>query len=277
MNNYKKTLSSVIAILLLLLSCTKDDEYSDLQDFIMDKGAFIYEINGFYIVSSNEASENIDNFPSVEAEVIFNDAVKLFSNFLDQNEDGVIDNDQLSQALAQHLMFVIGPRDFVDEITESNYLSDNNIYGMAMFTDEWPYNKNYNGKDFTIQNLNSSTWRPASMSALWEEVFHTITEGFNRFDNSFGFETGNTLRDLMNQDIDNGTYDISVQNQEENGNYDEVTATNEYIHQIWAIHFAGQSSKLNTYQSQALDFMIQKGVPMNLNVDYSQTIGSRIK
>jgi hypothetical protein len=146
-----------------------------------------------------------------------------------------------------------------------------------MQTDNWPYIKDYNGTGWTINELNSSTWRPETMNALWEEVFHTLTEAYSRMDSELAFTEGAKLRQYMDDDIAAGTYDISVQNQEENGNYDKVTAVNEYIHQIWMIQFTGQEDKLNTHQKKALDFMRDKGIPMTLNPNYDQTLGTRVK
>jgi len=81
----------------------------------------------------------------------------------------------------------------------------------------------------------------------------------------------------MEDDISDGTYDISEQNNLENGNYDKVTAVNEYIHQIWEINFSDQSDILNVHQTKALDFMIEKGVPMKLNANYEFILGKRLK
>ncbi len=49
----------------------------------------------------------------------------------------------------------------------------------------------------------------------------------------------------MDDDISNGTYDISEQNDLEGGGYDSETAVNEYMYQIWQINFSGQSDILN--------------------------------
>ena len=81
----------------------------------------------------------------------------------------------------------------------------------------------------------------------------------------------------MDDDILNGTYDISEQNDLEGGGYDSETAVNEYIYQIWQINFSDQSDILNFYQNKVLEFMIQKGVPMKLNPEYKFCIGERIK
>ena len=81
----------------------------------------------------------------------------------------------------------------------------------------------------------------------------------------------------MDKDIQAKTYDISEQNAAENGNYDKVTAVNEYIHQIWAIAYAGQEIALNTHQKAALAFMKTKNVPMKLVPNYAHKIGKTIK
>ena len=62
-------------------------------------------------------------------------------------------------------------------------------YAMSMKTDIWPYNPAYTGAEYDVDSLDSSTWRPdgdQEFNALWEEVFHTITEAHNRFDQNFG-------------------------------------------------------------------------------------------
>ena len=52
---------------------------------------------------------------------------------------------------------------------------------------------------------------------------------------------------------------------------------NEYIHQIWAIAYAGQEVALNTHQKAALAFMKTKNVPMKLVPNYAHKIGKTIK
>ena len=137
------------------------------------------------------------------------------------------------------------------------YITENyDVYGMGMFTDEWPYIPTYDGKGFVVNELNSSLWRPKDEDATWEETFHTITEAFNRIDDDFKFTEGAYLRELMDDDILNGTYDISEQNDLESGKYDSETAVNEYIYQIWQINFSGQSDILNFYQNKVLFFWI---------------------
>ena len=49
-------------------------------------------------------------------------------------------------------------------------------YVISMKTDIWPYVPNYEGRNITPMALRSSMWRPDPFNALWEEVFHTVTE-----------------------------------------------------------------------------------------------------
>jgi len=270
-----------ISFIFLLYSCKQLPSYdncdSELCHFLMDNSSYVHEINGFYIVSSNEIPTKEHGFNHTSLD-IFNKVVKLFSSFLDQNNDGEIDEEylQLSKGLSKNLAFVIGHRDFVDNLTlrtEMNY----EIYGMGFFSDNWPYIPTYDGVGFKINKLNSSMWRPESFDATWEETFHTITEAFNRIDNDFKFSKEGYLRKLMDDDISDGTYDISEQNNLENGNYDKITAVNEYIHQIWEINFSGQSDVLNVHQKKALEFMVKKGVPMIVNPNYEFILGNRLK
>ena len=253
-----------------------EDCKTDLCIFFLDNGCYVHEINGFYIVSSSELPTTEHGFNPSALE-LFNHSIKLFSSFLDQDNDGHIDDIylNLNDGLSKNLAFVIGHRDFVDEITSKT--EKYGVYGMGMFSDKWPYIPTYNGKSFEINELKSSLWRPYNQDATWEETFHTITEAFNRIDDDFKFTKGAYLRELMDQDISNGTYDISEQNDLENGEYDSETAVNEYIHQIWQINFSGQADKLNIYQKKALEFMIMRGVPMVVNPNYKFLIGERIK
>ncbi len=249
---------------------------SDICNYFINNASYVHEINGFYIVSSDEVPTNNPEFNPTPIDV-FNHSIKLFSSFLDQDNDGHIDQKYitLNAGLSDHLAFVIGHTDFVEEMTQitQNY----GIYGIGMFTDKWPYVPTYTGKDFVVNELNSSLWHPEYEDATWEETFHTITEAYNRIDNDFKFTEGAYLRKLMDDDISDGTYDISEQNNLENGGYDSETAVNEYIYQIWQINFAGHSNILNEHQKKALEFMINKSVPMTFNSDYKFCIGERIK
>ena len=266
---------------LILISCGKSKDYSncntEICNYLMDKSFYVHEINGFYIVASNEVPTKEYGF-SPNSLDIFNKAIKLFGSFLDQNNDGNIDQKyiELSNGLSKNLAFVIGHRGFVDEVTE-NIETRYGIYGIGFFSDNWPYIPTYDGTGYLIDELNSSLWRPKYFDATWEETFHTITEAYNRIDNDFKFSEGAYLRKLMDDDILDGTYDISEQNDLENGDYDKITAVNEYLHQIWEINFSGQSDILNVHQKKALEFMIKKEVPMNVKPNYKFILGKRLK
>jgi len=262
------------------ISCNNLPTYknceSNLCNYLVENASYVHEINGFYIVSSDQDPSKEYGFNAAPLDV-FNHSIKLFSSFLDQDNDGQIDKKyfNLNKGLSENLAFVIGHRGFVDDMTQ--LIENYDIYGMGMFTDEWPYIPTYDGKGFLVKDLNSSLWRPKDEDATWEETFHTITEAFNRIDDDFKFSEGAYLRELMDDDIFNGTYDISEQNNLEGGGYDSETAVNEYIYQIWQINFSGQSNKLNSYQNKVLEFMFEKGVPMKLNPEYKFCIGERIK
>ena len=271
----------LILFMFISQSCNDLPNYevcqSEMCNYLIENSSYVHEINGFYIVSSDEIPTKEYGFNHTSID-IFNKVIKLFGSFLDQDNDGNIDQQylQISTGLSENLAFVIGHRDFVDEIThktERKY----GVYGMGFFSDSWPYVPTYDGTGFLVNELNSSMWRPEHFDATWEETFHTITEAYNRIDDDFKFTKGAYLRELMDQDISNGTYDISEQNDLENGGYDSETAVNEYIHQIWQINFSGQADKLNIYQKKALEFMIMKGVPMAVNPNYKFIIGERIK
>ena len=272
-------LAFLFLLFVYISGCSKEKVNLDLESYLKSRCEYVHEINGFYIVGSDQKPTASETTSGTTGKDVFEHSVRLFSNFLDQDEDGIIDTDlfPLANGLANHMLFVSGHLRFVDKVSFAKSLENNNLYAMSMQTNHWPYVRDYNGKGWTLDQLNSSTWRPEQFNALWEETFHTLTEAYSRFDSDFRFTEGATLRELMDADIADGTYDISVQNQEENGNYDKVTAVNEYIHQIWAIQFAGEEAKLNSHQRSALEFMRNKGVPMTLNPEYSMVLGRRVK
>ena len=278
-------ITSVLIILICLASCSKDDEIittinpASLEEYLKANADYVHNINGFYIVGSTVNPTSGGTTPGTTGKDVFDHSVRLFSSFLDQNNDGIVDEDKkaLNKQLAEKTLFVSGPLNMVDKISFASQVEGKGLYAMSMQTDNWPYVKSYNGKGWTLSVLNSSTWRPQVFNALWEEVFHTLTEAISRSDSEFAFTTGKKLRQFMEDDIAAKTYDISVQNAEENGNYDKVTAVNEYIHQIWAINFAGQNNALNSYQKKALQFMVDKKVPMQVNAGYNKVIGTKIK
>lgn len=287
----KIVLALFVGLVLTFASCTEDTDMpgggttnpstgaNALETYLIANADYVHNLNGFYIVGSAAAPSADETTPGTTGKDIFEHSVRLFSSYLDQDNDGVVDDafKTLNQQLANKVVFISGPLKMVDKISFANQVDGQGLYGMSMQTDNWPYVKDYNGKGWTLDKLNSSTWRPQTFNALWEETFHSLTEAISRSDDSFAFTTGKMLRQFMEDDIAAKTYDIEEQNRAENGNYDKVTAVNEYIHQIWAINFAGQSDRLNTHQKKALDFMISKNVPMKVNADYSMQIGTRVK
>ncbi|MDC1105498.1 hypothetical protein OAT16_02260 [Prolixibacteraceae bacterium] len=269
----------IVMLLYIFMGCKKDEatptKATNLKEYLIENCSHVHEINGFYIVASNEIPKEANGATSKE---IWEHAIKLFSNYLDQNEDGIIDSDKndLSDALTKHMLFCIGSQDFVDKISMGKFVVDK-LTTIGMHTDSWPYLATYTGKGWKFDKLDSSTWRPEAFNALWEETYHTLTEALSRSDKSFQFTKGKLLRETMDADIKAKTYETEVQNREENGNYDTITAVNEYIHQIWAITNAGYEVKLNDLQKKALEFMKNKGIILSVDPNYPYMIGTTLK
>ena len=226
-------------ILTLTFTGCKEGGNQTLDAYLIGKGDFVHRIDNFYIIGSAAKPTSPETTTGTTGRDVFEHTVKIFSSFLDQNDDGKVDSNRadLLKVLGKHMLFVTGPSKFVDEVSAAYPLQAAGLYAMSMQTDKWPYLKDYNGKGWTISKLDSSTWRPPLMNALWEETFHTITEAYSRSVSSFTFNTGGTLRTLLDAEIAAKTYDISVQNTAEGGNYDRLTAFNEYIHQIYSLCF----------------------------------------
>ena len=56
----------------------------------MNSASYIHEINGFYIVASDQVPVQSHGFNHTSLD-IFNKAIQLFGSFLDQDNDGIID------------------------------------------------------------------------------------------------------------------------------------------------------------------------------------------
>lgn len=266
-------------LLIFLVSCNRRLKQSeDIASYLVNNYDYVHSIHGFYIVGAADSTKSVDGSDIVSGEAIFAETVSLFSNFLDQDCDGKLDSNLclLSKGLADYMLFAIGPQKWGYKVIRDIRHCNKQLYVMNMHTDEWPYYKSYDGKDWSTDKLTSSMWRPERSSALWEEVFHTITEAYNRVDSEFSFREGILLK-YMEMDISAGTYDISEQNRLEGGQYDKETAVNEYIHQIWAIYFSGHEGKLNNYQKKVLSFMKKKRIPMRLEENYEKILGKRLK
>ena len=94
----------IIFIIIISISCTNFSvipsdcnnlkEYkecqTDLCSFFIDNGCYVHQINGFYIVSSNQVPTTENGFDPSPLE-LFDHSIKLFSSFLDQDNDGQID------------------------------------------------------------------------------------------------------------------------------------------------------------------------------------------
>ena len=221
----KKTL--LILIFIVSFSCNDKrkngldpKDANNLKEYLNIKSSYLHEINGFYIASSSEKPTE-EHGVNTTADVIFEKSIRLFSSFLDQDNNGKLDDNyqQLSEGLAKYMTFILGHRNFVDEVSQV-VQEKYDIYGMGFFSDSWPHELTYDGTGFSVNKLNSSMWRPEKFDAVWEETFHTLTEVYSRIDDDFKFTEGAKLRQYMEDDIVAGTYDISEQNTLENGNYE---------------------------------------------------------
>ena len=81
----------------------------------------------------------------------------------------------------------------------------------------------------------------------------------------------------MQADIDNGSYDISEQNELEDDGYDFLTGVNEYVHQIWLINLCNKQNILNQYQLSVLEHISAVGVPLTVNPDYNLELAEVVK
>ena len=115
-------------------------------------------------------------------------------------------------------------------------------------------------------------------NALWEEMFHTVTEGFNRYHSDWGFSPESFLGGCMQRDIRAKQYDFEVLKRKHAGHYDWELAVNEYIHQVWLAHLLGLSHVLTNNQRQVIQLMqATPGFPMHINPVYPFAAAQRIK
>ena len=260
---------------------------TNLENYAKINFAYVHSIEGFYIVATDEELCNKECKPipqNTTSKDIFDHSVKLFSSFLDQNQDGKRDlgKQKLIESLARNMFFLIGN---LSSVKKHSSLIQTNFkrYTISMQTDKWPYVKNWPVGNFTntkitlsegkykdFPNLTSSTWRPEAknaadggFNALWEETFHTITTAYNRSENTFSFAKNSFLQKAMDADRTNNKYDTSRQNSAENGKYDDITAVNEYIHQIWLYQLTGNESKLSKNQKKILNHINETLSPLD--------------
>ena len=231
---------------------------SNLRDYLTKTFSHVARIDDFYIAAGNRAPF-ITDLPSATGKEIFEMAVGIFESLLDQDEDGTVDHPYLVSSLAEHLAFVIDHTDVTNE-EEVKIQSLFGNYVMTMKSNIWP-----------------SLWRPETYNALWEECFHTITEAINRVNPDFSFHHGSILGSYLQADIDNGSYDISEQNELDDDGYDFLTGVNEYVHQIWLINLCNRQNILNQYQLSVLEHISAVGVPLTVNPDYNLELAEVVK
>ena len=171
----------------------------------------------------------------------------------------------LRAAVGQHFVFAVGPDGRQLERRERAVERRFGKYVMSMKLD-WPYEPGFE-PGFGASELAgfvSSCWRPAGYCATIEETFHTVTEACNRLQQEgqhprfagWDFGPAGVLGRAMQADIDAGSYDTEEQNREEGGDYDFVTAVNEWVHQVWAVYVAGHEEMLNAHRQVALELML---------------------
>ena len=254
-----------------------------LQDFNT-----VYRIGPFYIASTDEIPRETGGTRVDYVDAVVEMAVQLFSSFLDQDEDGAVDHPPLLDALGEGFLFAIG-YDRTLRPLEERYERDFGLYVMSMKTDIWPFIPGYDGTYHHVTNrtpfrvgierLTTSLWRPTPFNALWEEVFHTITEAYRspggaaaRGNSDWSFDRRRSvLGQNLAEAISRGSmaYDISEQNELEGGNYDFETAVNEYVHQIWLLNNGGRQDILSRHQIDVFRHMeTTPGFPMTVNKRY---------
>ena len=267
-----------LLIIFTLISCSESSNSpSTLSAYLTKTFAYVAKIDDFYIAAGDRAPLETD-YTSATGKEVFEMAVRLFESLLDQDEDGSVDHPYLVNSLAEHLVFVIDHTN-VTNVEEVKIESSFGNYVMTMKSDIWPYIPSFSSSDCGIDltKLNSSMWRPETYNALWEECFHTITEAHNRINPNFNFNQGSILGNYLQADINDGTYDISEQNQLEEDGYDFVTAVNEYVHQIWLINLCDTKNILNEHQLAVLEHMSAVEVPLNANPNYNLELAEVVK
>ena len=269
----------IFVIFFIMLSCSdkSENKTNTLESYLISKFAHVAKIDSFYIAAGNRAPKETDD-PNATSIDIFQMSVRIFESLLDQNEDGEIDNQNLVESLSSNLMFLIDHTD----VTDIEELKIEELFGnyvMTMKSNIWPYMPDFSYPDCNlgITELTTSLWRPETYNALWEECFHTITEAQNRILPDFSFEPNSILGGLMQEDIENNTYDISEQNALEDDGYDFMTGVNEYVHQIWLINICGEEHILNEYQKEVMAHIENLGTPLIINTNYDLDLAEILK
>ena len=238
----------------------EEDEEEDEED---EEGLSAYLAANFQIVSQlgGDGSGGLYVCCMKDADAEVHAAcVAHFERLLASPECG-----DLRAAVGQHFLFAVGPDGRQLERRERAVERRFGKYVMSMKLD-WPYEPGFE-PGFGASELAgfvSSCWRPEGYCATIEETFHTVTEACNRLQQEgrhprfadWDFGPAGVLGRAMQADIDAGSYDTEEQNREEGGDYDFVTAVNEWVHQVWAVYVAGHEKMLNAHRQVALELML---------------------
>jgi len=248
-----------------------------LEAYLQSRFVYVSRINNFYIAGTDQ-TPGVTTHSSPTGKVLFDAVVNVFESLLDQDEDGVIDHNEQLINLENNFVFIIGHQNITD-IEETAIATTFNKSVMTMKSDIWAFNPDFNIETFNvdIMALASSSWRPIGWNAVYEEVFHTITEAVRKQNpTAFSFAEGSTLGDYLEADIGAGTYETTTQNVALGGpaysNFSEYytieTAVKEYLHQIFILAARGQESILNQTQKDVLAHMRTYLVPDTIDRNY---------
>ena len=208
----------------------------------------------FYIVGSGETRTDAKKF---------NRCLKIFRYFAQHISKPVFDS-----MCTFYMFYVPGETNSKDDIMafEEDIATRFNMYVM---TQHWHIQETFTGK-FEIPSdfrLVSSTWRPDNYCPCYEEVIHTITASIDQANCKRGnreFCLDGNVSDYLDFEISEGYYDISEQYEEEKKmgiEYDDLTAANEYLHQIWLIR--SNNGFLTEKQEKVADLMSEY-MPMKI-------------
>ena len=239
---------------------------STLRKNIKKHFDYVVSIKGFYIVGTDEKPKY--SYPQSTGKQLVLHMTKVFSSLLDQNEDGKIDNYRIFKSMKKNFVFAIGYANTLEE-HEEEIDQKFHRYVMSLKSDKWDVNYKLRSIHIdTNQRLDSSMYRPEGYSSSWEEAFHTITEARNRVGSKWSFTAESQLFEWMDADRKRGLYDTSEQNKEEEGHYDEETAVNELIHQVWLFYLAGAEKNLTSNQKRVLRLIKRSQLPLKVNSRY---------
>ncbi|MEQ9362869.1 MAG: hypothetical protein RIF32_01420 [Leptospirales bacterium] len=260
-----------IGFLAGVLCCTpaagREGDRQRLEDYLKAEFAYVIDLQGFYIAGTDERPLHTSPGPvSAREAVVY--AADIFAAMLDQNEDSKIDNPRLLNSLKKHLVFGVG---YARTLEKHEEFTERNLghYMMSMKSDVWDIRYDFGKYEIASgERLNASGWRPPNAGSIREEAYHTITEAMNRYDPNWSFKPGSKLHGWMDGDRRRGLYDTEIQNAAEDGQYDDATAVNELIHQVWIFNQAGGAGRLTANQKNILNLIKSAGLDLNVNDRY---------